>query len=128
MIWGNLFYIHLYFASAHSHIPTPTLSCGVCNEKFRTEESRIDHLSTVHENINLEKCEFCENAFLNTSALANHQLSEHKHCMSCNKTFSNRFKQHFQLVHEGKIPTNRCPLCKDVFFDAELFKVWYFSV
>ena len=140
-ICGNIFAskskFDIHFASVHSHIsseqeyelikdktiiPISKLSCCVCDEKFSSEECRIDHIKSVHEDIELENCDSCKAAFLNTEELAKHKLFDHRYCMVCKMSFSKYPKKHFLNVHDGKMPTNRCHLCKDIFFDVDTYK------
>ena len=126
-----------HFFEKHATEDQKLFTCQLCNKKFGTNGLRNKHHKLCHPGkpfkmetpLEMEKCEICNETFLNVTRLTKHLKTEHQSerpyfCKECGKTykFSKNLRDHMQ-THADVSTT--CEICGQTFKGEQLFKKHY---
>ncbi|KAH9492453.1 hypothetical protein Btru_029141 [Bulinus truncatus] len=90
--------------------------CPHCHETFSDGWDLKNHFTSVHKDVKMYICKFCDRVYQTAMGLHYHiQRHSGKNylCAVCNKTFTrdSTLKLHLRKIHMS----GRCPTCKGVF-------------
>ena len=84
-----------------------SFKCEICDSHFKQNQSLESHISSVHEDQELFRCEICGKS-LSGHIAAVHEGKKPFKCNICDYSCSRKgnMKQHVEFFHEGKKQLN----------------------
>lgn len=101
--------------------PKKLFQCRECGIWVKTRQTLAKHMKIMHEEHEVQRCEFCERTFKNIFTYKTHERRFHGpnavkySCQDCDKSCNSKaeIEQHYNYVHRGI--THKCSVCPKSF-------------